>query len=176
MAAQTIDIRKVWRSELRGVISFAAVGALSVYLSNKFSATVINGELFTVNGETLFLKLPILWLAPAGWFSALVFRIYNVRYSADTLGIEAREGILSMSQKITRIRYEDVRSIETDQTLFERLLDVGTVEVGTAGTAGVEMIMEGISAPNAVQDFIQNERERRQTIDPAPKVEERVSV
>jgi uncharacterized membrane protein YdbT with pleckstrin-like domain len=161
MTGGSIRIPKVWRSEAGALIVFVVLCLGSVVLSKRFPSLVVTGELVSIGGKTLWLTLPILWCLPVGWLSMIVFRIYNVRYIADTRGIEACEGVLSLSQRITRVRYEDVRSIESDQTLLERLLDVGTVEIGTAAVSGVELAMKGIAAPKAVQEFIQNERERR---------------
>ena len=167
MSSGVIIIRKVWRSEAIALLGFAVLGVATAVLSRRFPGLVVRGELFSVGGSTLRLALPVLWLVPAGWLAMIAFRIYNVRYVADTRGIEAYRGILSLSQQITRVRYEDVRSIESDQSLLERLLDVGTVQVGTAASTGVEMLLEGIAAPKSVQEFIQNERDRRQTALPA---------
>jgi uncharacterized membrane protein YdbT with pleckstrin-like domain len=59
------------------------------------------------------------------------------------------------------VRYEDIRSIDSFQTLWERFLDVGRVDVGTASTAGIEISFEGISNPRRVQQIIQEERDAR---------------
>ena len=58
------------------------------------------------------------------------------------------------------MRFDDIRSAETDQTILERLLNVGDVEVGTAATSEIEIVFAGVAAPQEVQDMIQRERDR----------------
>lgn len=122
----------------------------------------MTGTLFQIGQSEVVLVLPLWWLLPLGILGSLVWRIYNVRYVIDSKGIECREGILSLNLRSTRIAYEDVRSIETEQTLFGRFLDFGDILIGTAATGGIEIWFEGIGSPKEVQEIIQTERERRQ--------------
>jgi hypothetical protein len=163
-AEGTIPIPKVWRSEIGGLIVFGLSLMLGVGLSQLFPNTILRGEVLPLGLSIVYLKLPLCWLIPLSCWINLLYRMYNVRYSADTRGIQAVLGILSLNQRIIRVRYEDVRSIETDQTVVGRMLDVGAVEIGTAGTAGVELTLAGIGAPKEVQEMIQAERDKRQRL------------
>lgn len=113
------------------------------------------------------LSLPLFWLIPLGGFFDLVYRIYNVRFELTSRFIEARTGILSLNQNITRIRYEDVRGAEIDQTILGRMLDYGDVQVGTAASAEMEVIISAISAPRELQEMILRERDRRVELEKA---------
>jgi hypothetical protein len=46
--------------------------------------------------------------------------------------------------------------------LLDRILNVGDLQIGTAATSGVEMVLSGIAAPYEVQDMMQKERDGRQ--------------
>lgn len=161
MANRGVVVPKVWRSELTRLGVFAVLCAASIILSRSFPQTVIYGELITIGRHRVDLGLPIFWLFPLFALLELIFRVYNVRYEVNTRFIEARTGRLSFHQRLVRIRYEDIRGVETDQSLFERFLDIGTVSVGSAATDGMEVQMEGISAPLEVQEMIQSERDKR---------------
>ena len=162
MEPGAVVIPKVWRSELGALVVFFILCIASVVVSQQFPQTVIRGELFRLGGFRVNLSLPAMWLMPASALIYMVLRIYNVRYLADSRGLEAIYGIFSLNQKIARIRYEDIRSVETEQTIVGRMLDVGDVEIGTAATAGVEVVLGGIGAPREVQEMIQAERDKRQ--------------
>lgn len=164
MADSVKIIPKVWRSELSRLLLFFILSPLAVYMSHEFPFTVVRGELVTMFGQKIFLTLPLLGLVPLGIILLSIFNIYNVRYSLDSRFIEARRGILSFSQSITRVRYEDVRSLESDQSLVGRLLDVGAVQVGTAASGQVEIVLDGIASPTEVQERIQRERDARQRL------------
>jgi uncharacterized membrane protein YdbT with pleckstrin-like domain len=157
-----VVIPKTWRSEVGRSTIFLFLCGLSIILSRQFPGSVINGKLFTIGPSTFFLSLPLYGLMPLTWLGDVTYRIYNVRYAVDGRGIEGRVGILSLKQSITRLRFEDIRSIEVDQSLLDRILNVGDLQIGTAATSGVEMVLSGIAAPYEVQDMMQKERDGRQ--------------
>jgi uncharacterized membrane protein YdbT with pleckstrin-like domain len=161
MAEQSrIVIPKVWRSEIRSLIAFIVFAGGSLFLTEKFPQSVITGELFSIGSMRASLTLPLFSLLPVIPLLIGILRIYNVRYVLDKNGLEARVGILGLNQKTTRVRYTDIRSAESDQTLLERFLNIGDVEVGTAATSQIEIIFSGVSAPQKLQTVIQRERDR----------------
>ena len=164
----TVVVSKTWRSEWILLVLFVASSLLSPILSHKFSWSLITGELFSYGDRTVILTLPLFWLVPFVVLSLILFRIYDVRFSVDSKGIESRVGILGFNQRIVRVRYEDVRSVEIDQTLLERFLDIGNLAIGTAATSGIEIYFEGVAAPAEVQQMIQSERDRRQVLRSEP--------
>lgn len=161
MAKRYVVIPKVWRSELGMLFAFVVLSVGSVMLSERFPASILEGQLLEFGSARLVLHLPLFWLLPAMALGFAIQRIYNVRYTMDSNGIQTKVGIISLKQTITRIRFEDVRSVETHQSLLERLLDIGGIGVGTAAEAGIEVEMLGIAAPYAVQQLVQTEREKR---------------
>lgn len=157
-----VEIPKVWRSEISGVITYLLLCVGSIAVSHFVPGSVIHGELFSWGSSRVVLSLPLAWLAPLSVLFYLLFRMYNVRFTVDHRGVEAILGVLSLNQRIIRIRYEDIRSIETEQTLIERALDVGDVEIGTAATAEIELALCGVGAPREIQEMLQAERDKRQ--------------
>lgn len=164
MSEKTVVVSKTWRSEIRTVLLFVILSVASIYLSREFPAFTINGTLLNFGDYSLVLSLPLFWFLPAFAGLKAIYRIYNVRYAIDARGVEARVGILSTHQRITRVRFEDIRSVETEQSLMDRFFDIGMVEIGTAATGEIEICFEGIAAPTAVQEMIQAERDRRQKL------------
>jgi len=155
-----IVIPKVWRSEIKTLGAFVVFGAASILLTYRFPGSVITGTLIKLGSAHVYLSLPLFSFLPALPLFMGIMRIYNVRYVIDSRGLEARVGILGLNQRITRVRYNDIRSAETEQTIVERVLNVGDVEVGTAATAEIEIIFAGVSAPQELQNVIQRERDR----------------
>jgi len=84
---------------------------------------------------------------------ALVWLVGHVKrvatdYVVTTQRLYIRRGILSKREQQTRITR--VQNVNTEQTLLERLLRVGTIDFDTAGTDDSEFRFTGISAPSAV--------------------------
>ena len=157
-----VVVTKSWRSELWGLVVYVVLLVASPVLSDVVPESVIRGPLFSVGSRTIYLSLPLFWLVPMSALLYLIARMYDVWYVIDRQGIEAWTGILSLRQSITRLRHEDVRSIETDQTVMERLLDVGEVRVATAATDSVEVVFQGVASPKALQAWLQAERDEVQ--------------
>ena len=162
MVKGEVVIPKTWRSEVKGLGAFFVLLLVSTILSNQFPGSIISNEFSLLGGSVLKISLPLYWFIPFGTLIFTIGKIYNVRFTVDSRGIKARVGILSWNQRITRVRYEDIRSVETEQTLLERALDIGNVEVATAATGLTEIVFEGVAAPKELQEMIQIERDRRQ--------------
>jgi len=69
-------------------------------------------------------------------------------YMVSTQRLYIRRGILSKHVQQTRI--DRVQNVNTDQSLWQRLLAIGTVDFDTAGTDDSEFRFVGIGSPQKV--------------------------
>lgn len=160
MAGLRVTIRPSWRAQWKWVIVFVAAIGVSILLSREVPSTVFRGTLFKI-GETRWgVDIPMLWFLPVFALLKPFYNIYNVAYIFFGKGVESRDGILNLYQKVTRIRYEDVRVVEVHQSLWGRILGFGNVEIGTAASQEVEVYLKGVAHPKLIQDVIVSERER----------------
>lgn len=164
MTSGTVVIPKAWRSEAPSAILFALSCPIAYFLTISLPWTIITGPLFEFDGVRVNLSLPLAIFLPAGALLRGIYRIYNVRYSIGLRGIEARHGVLNLSQRVVRIRFEDIRAVEVKQSILDRLLDIGKVELSTAASSDTEVIMSGIAAPYNFRQVVQLERDKRQKI------------
>ncbi len=90
------------------------------------------------------------------WYKCLgtTLEVSNVRTIS-------REGILSRST--TEVRHVDVKQLHTHQTFFQRLLGVGTIEISSAGTGGVEISVSGLPDPERVVGIIHKAQDTEDT-------------
>jgi uncharacterized membrane protein YdbT with pleckstrin-like domain len=70
------------------------------------------------------------------------------RYVITTERLHIRRGILSKATQETRI--QRVQNVNTDQSFFERILQVGTVDFDTAGSDDSEFRFVGVGDPSDV--------------------------
>jgi uncharacterized membrane protein YdbT with pleckstrin-like domain len=70
------------------------------------------------------------------------------RYVITTERLHIRRGMLSKATQETRI--QRVQNVNTQQSLFERILQVGTVDFDTAGTDDSEFRFVGVADPSEV--------------------------
>ena len=161
MIERKIVISRVWRSQWQRMILFFVLCIASVLLSEYLPQSIIEGRLFSIGDNTIFLTLPLFSLLPLYGLFNVALPIYDARFTIDNKGMETKIGILSLNQTIVRVRFEDIRSIELRQTLLERMIDVGTLDIGSAATSDIEISFSGIGSPKAIQTLIQQERDLR---------------
>jgi uncharacterized membrane protein YdbT with pleckstrin-like domain len=78
-----------------------------------------------------------------------VFTITNKR-------IKSKSGILDISAH--EIFAKDIRSVNLQPDILERLLGIGTINIGSAGTGGIEVSFTGITQAEEIQEEIQKLR------------------
>ena len=84
---------------------------------------------------------------------ALVILVGFIRRMATTYMVSnqrlyIRRGILA--KRVQQTRIDRVQNVNTDQSLMQRLLRVGTVDFDTAGTDDSDFVFVGISSPDRV--------------------------
>lgn len=163
MKTHEIYIPREWISQFKQLTMFGLLSLACIFLSWKFPWTIVTGDLFSIGGYHVTLSLPILFLLlPCVVLSRMILRIYDVRYSIDPRGVQAQIGIVSMNQRVIRVRYEDIRTVEVSQSVMDRLLNIGRVDISTAASTGVEIYFSGIKAPLEFQNWVQAESDGRQ--------------
>ncbi|WP_133719115.1 PH domain-containing protein [Methylocaldum gracile] len=111
------------------------------------------GLTWTLNGLTLMgglLSGALLFWLGTEWLSAT--------YVVSETGVEAREGLVA--RDTVGLRFQDIRSITLSQSWFERLVNIGTLELASAGTDGRPVRFVDIARPGRVKALIQNRMNR----------------
>jgi len=67
-----------------------------------------------------------------------------------------REGIIS--RDTSEVRHDDVRNLQIDQNIWQRMLGIGDIAVSSAGQDNLEIIARGIPGPERVAEVV---RERQ---------------
>ncbi|WP_145998617.1 PH domain-containing protein [Methyloterricola oryzae] len=77
----------------------------------------------------------------------------SARYTVAGAGVEARRGLFA--RETVSLRFEDIRSVTLRQTVAQRLLGIGTLELTSAGTDGVPVQFYDIASPGQVKALIE---------------------
>lgn len=130
--------RPSWRSILGfyivGILVSAAIGAVVALVDT------------TGTGIVVFVVLVAL-VVLIGYLRRLA-----TRYVISDERLWIKHGLLSRRTQETRL--SRVQNVNTDQSVLERLLRVGTVEFDTAAGEDDELKFSGVSAPHEVVDAI----------------------
>src|SRR5262245_59556827 len=83
----------------------------------------------------------------------LYFRYHTMRYRFDAEGIHMRWGILLRREVM--LNYSRIQDIQLRSNVIERWLGLARIEIQTAsGSAGSEMVLEGLLNFVEVRDFL----------------------
>ena len=63
-----------------------------------------------------------------------------------------------MRKQDMRIAFQDVRGVEVDRSLYQRIVNVGDMHIGSAMQAGVEVQFLGVRNPSRYRDIILSRR------------------
>jgi len=85
--------------------------------------------------------------------TVVVYRRYSWAYKIDSVTIESREGLIARNVK--SIRIQDLRNINVNQSLIQRITGVGDVEFSSAGGSGIEVVFRGVDKPLEVKAMAQ---------------------
>jgi uncharacterized membrane protein YdbT with pleckstrin-like domain len=92
-----------------------------------------------------------------------LFRMATV-YTITNQRLRIKRGLLA--KRVQQTRIDRVQNVNTDQSVLERLLRVGTVDFDTAGTDDSEFAFRGVSAPARVVEAVDRAQHAAATAGP----------
>ena len=124
-----------------GILVVFGLGALAMMSSHP--ELTVTGVVFLCLGASsiIFTKLII---------DNTVYTVTNKRVLVET-------GILSRHS--TEIAIGDIRSIDMNQEIHNRVFEIGTVAVGSSSTDGLEVKFFGVSNPELLRNLIRKQKE-----------------
>src|SRR3990170_4562561 len=91
--------------------------------------------------------------------AVVIYRRYSWAYTINGEAIESREGLIA--RKVRSIRVRDLRNINVNQSLIQRILGVGDVEFSSAGGSGIEVTFRGVDKPLEIKALAQRLQGKR---------------
>lgn len=158
---QSPIIRPAYRAMWREV-SFAVIFIIALFMliepTLELTASVL---------KSLKIEIPA-WISKSVWdFSMyislflswiIVCRLWYFKYSCELTftndSIEIKKGIFAT--KTIQIKMAHVTAVETSQTIIDKILGVGSLEIGSSSTSEMEIVMPGILNPNDVAQKIKS--------------------
>jgi uncharacterized membrane protein YdbT with pleckstrin-like domain len=139
-----MDLHPGERIVFEGHPSWRAV--LSFYVTGIIGALVVAAIVALVASVVVGIIVAVVLIAGVV-LVGLIKRVATV-YMVSSQRLYIRRGILA--KRVQQTRIDRVQNVNTDQTLMDRILRVGTVDFDTAGTDDSEFRFVGIASPDAV--------------------------
>lgn len=128
---------------------FLFVSLLSVYITFEFPMSVQKIDL----GLFAF-HLPLSGLLPMMIGGFILHKLYDAKYVIGPGYLRGTEGLLSMQKSDVLVEIGHIRGIEISRSLYGRMVNTGTLAIGTAAQEDEELIMRYIADPSRVRDII----------------------
>src|SRR3954467_809899 len=122
----------------RATLGFYVVGFVAAVAAGILAGVIADTS---VGGTVLVVALAAVVLV------GLVRRL-GTHYLVTTERLRIRRGILA--RRVQQTQLDRVQNVNTDQSLFERVLQIGTVDFDTAGTDDSDFTFRGIADPEQV--------------------------
>lgn len=111
-----------------------------------------------LGGETWLTPTPLLWMSilltllGGGWMFVWWLQTIYVTLTITTVRSMLNRGLIS--RQTSEVRHTDVRNIQVDQNIWERIVGVGDIAISSAGQDDLEIDVDGLPHPNRVADRI----------------------
>ena len=119
---------------------------LAYYIKGLIGALIIAVLGYLLDGIGLGIGFFLLVVALV-LFAGFVRRFATV-YTITTERLRIKHGIIARNIQQTDIAR--VQNVNTKQSVLERMLEVGTVDFDTAGSAGLDFAFRGVADPRAI--------------------------
>ena len=74
-----------------------------------------------------------------------------------TLTVTTKRSILRkglISKRTSEVEHDDVRNIQVDQNVVQRLLNIGHISISSAGQSTMEIVARGVPDPEGIASVI----------------------
>lgn len=92
----------------------------------------------------------VVMLAALGAAAAIIIREKSACFVLTNLRLVSKHGLFGINQ--TEVRVDDIRAVNMKRGIWQRVIGVGDVVVGTAATSGVEIACENIPHPKSLMN------------------------
>jgi uncharacterized membrane protein YdbT with pleckstrin-like domain len=143
--SEHFDSRPAWRYQWSAVAGFLAMSVVVVWSAVYGPAHIGVGIADIVLSVAVALSLYFVLL--------MIYRRFAWRYLIDDQNIESYHGVLA--RRVHSIRIQDLRNVNVNQTVMQRLFSVGDVEFSSAAAGDAEVIFFGVPDPLQVKELAQ---------------------
>lgn len=86
----------------------------------------------------------------------MLIYVYSHLFVMTNFRVLSKKGLISIST--SEVRIADIRGANLRQGILERILNVGSIAIGSAATAGTEIVIVGIRNPRGILSLINSQR------------------
>jgi hypothetical protein len=150
-----------WLVTKRSVRSLTPIISLTALLCWGVDKYLANTFLIKLGAGIPFLggiSISLFWIIPAIFALETTRRYFDDLYVFYPERLLHKAGRISLKYSVPVVSFSHVRAIFVSQSLLGRILNYGTISLGTAGESGSEIDIKGIVNPRQLAHRIDNMR------------------
>lgn len=100
-----------------------------------------------------------LGFAALGILGVVLLGLWWIQVRFATLTVTTKRTIYRtgiISRNTSEVRHDDVRNLQMNQSVFERIFGVGDIAISSAGQSGLEIVAEAIPNPDGILESIRS--------------------
>lgn len=140
------------------ILLFFILTALAIYLTYLYPGSVQYIDLYPLIEKDIYLPIPLFFIIPLFLLSYIMHTLYDALYIIGEDYVRATYGLLSFNKTDVRLEFVDVRGIEINRGIYGRIVNTGTIHVGTAMREEEELFIINVYNPSQYRDLILKRR------------------
>lgn len=115
---------------------------LEIEINLKLSEILISSSLVIILGVAFTLSI--------------ILKKMSMQFIVTNQKVVEKRGIIS--RKTREVELKDIKGINLNQEITQRIFGIGDIEIGSSATAGVEVVFQGIKNPEEIKNKIRELR------------------
>lgn len=111
-------------------------------------------------GTPIGIVIPLLMFFPLVLVGRMFWRLFDQRYVVGLESIVEVTGLASFNTKTTEVYYTNIRAVEIEQTVIQRLLHTGNLKIGALLSNQGDITMAGIRNPEQIKGILERRLRR----------------
>lgn len=135
-----------------GLAVLLAIGAAGLITWSFSARGLVVNEAIWLTSTPLLILSSLLAVIGGGWLF-----VWWLQTRCVTLHITSVRSLLKrgmIARQTSEVRHSDVRNIQVDQNVYQRLVGVGDIAISSSGQDGLEITIAGVPHPDGVADRI----------------------
>lgn len=148
----SLDLSKPWLVTHRSLRSLAPM--ILWTLGTAWVVEAYFADALLIGSPTGSFNLSALWIVPIVLGLEITRRYFNDLYIFHADKLTHKAGRISLKYSVPVVSFAHVRAITVSQSILGRILNYGTIYLGTAGESGNEIDIKGIVSPKKLAQHI----------------------
>ena len=134
------------------LLLFIILVIVAFYLSARYPWSI---QPIAISEQSDFVfHLPLFALPPVLLLFYILHILRDRRYIIGADYVRSIQGLLSLRKKDVRIELQNIRGIEIDRSLYERILNLGTLHITSTMSSEHDVMLVGVLNPSNYRDLI----------------------